>query len=258
MSQTDKVSTPESNIEQHSITKSITLHLLPGILVLLFFIIVAPLFERNGIPSMNALLIAIAVVLIPFELGYLLYQGKKKNGKISLKGIVLYRKPVRVWQYIVISLPCIVWAILLLTIVTQPIDKYLIDKVFFWLPEWFNMTNFVNNIEQYSQSSLLLAGVLGFIFNGIAGPVVEELYFRGYLLPRISRLKGWAPLVNVVLFSIYHFFTPWQNPARIIALLPMVYSVWLKKNIYIGIIVHCIINMISLAASFLLILSLFR
>ncbi|MCJ7665141.1 MAG: CPBP family intramembrane metalloprotease [Actinobacteria bacterium] len=253
MSQTDNVSTSESNIEQHSIIKSIILHLLPGILILIFYIIVGPIFERNGIPSMNALLLAIAVVLIPFELGFLLYQGKKKNGRFSLKGIVLYRKPVRVWQYIAIALPCIVWAILFFTVVTQPIDKYLIGKVFFWLPEWFNMTNFVNNIEQYSQASLLWAVILGLVFNGIAGPVVEELYFRGYLLPRISRLKGWAPLVNVALFSIYHFFTPWQNPARILAILPMVYAVWWKKNIYIGIIIHCLINIITLAGIILVI-----
>ncbi|MCJ7665358.1 MAG: hypothetical protein MUO59_01315, partial [Actinobacteria bacterium] len=137
MTQTDNISTSESNIEQHSIIKSIILHLLPGILILIFYVIVGPIFERNGIPSMNALLLAIAVVLIPFELGFLLYQGKKKNGRLSLKGIVLYRKPVRVWQYIAIALPCIAWAILFFTVVTQPIDKYLIGKVFFWLPEWF-------------------------------------------------------------------------------------------------------------------------
>ena len=118
------------------------------------------------------------------------------------------------------------------------------------------MANFINNLEQYSQGSLLLAGVLGFVLNGIAGPAVEELYFRGYLLPRISRLKGWAPLVNVVLFSIYHFLTPWQNPARILALLPVVYAVWWKKNIYIGIIVHCAANIIGAVASFVLVLSL--
>jgi len=114
MTQTDNISASESNIEQHSIIKSIILHLLPGILILIFYVIVGPIFERNGIPSMNALLLAIAVVLIPFELGFLLYQGKKKNGRLSLKGIVLYRKPVRVWQYIAIALPCIAWAILFL------------------------------------------------------------------------------------------------------------------------------------------------
>ena len=45
--------------------------------------------------------------------------------------------------------------------------------------------------------------------------MVEELYFRGYLLPRISRLGAWAPLVNTVLFSLYHLFTPWLSVGRI-------------------------------------------
>ena len=45
--------------------------------------------------------------------------------------------------------------------------------------------------------------------------MVEEMFFRGYLLPRISRLGAWAPLVNTVLFSLYHLFTPWLNVGRI-------------------------------------------
>ena len=38
---------------------------------------------------------------------------------------------------------------------------------------------------------------LGFLLNGFFGPFVEELYFRGYLLPRIPSSKRWAPLINV-------------------------------------------------------------
>jgi len=255
MSQTDNILTSESNIKQHSIIKSIVLHLLPGILIVIFYTIFAPIFERNGIPPMLALLCAIAVILIPFQLGLLLYKGRKKNGKLSLKGIVVYRKPVRAWQYIVISLPLLIWGILIFFLVAPQIDKYLLSNIYFWLPEWFNISNFTNNMEQYSRGSLLLTGILLIILNGILGPVVEELYFRGYLLPRISRLKGWAPLLNVVLFSIYHFFTPWQNIVRILAMLPMGYAVWWKKNIYIGIIVHCLINIISSVFVFVAILS---
>ncbi|MFN2272167.1 MAG: lysostaphin resistance A-like protein, partial [Anaerolineae bacterium] len=74
---------------------------------------------------------------------------------------------------------------------------------------------------------------------------VEEMYFRGYLLPRLSRFGAWAPLINTLLFSLYHFFTPWQNVTRIIALIPMVYVGWWKKNIYLGMIVHCLANTFS-------------
>ena len=101
----------------------------------------------------------------------------------------------------------------------------------------------------------MITAILNLVLNGIAGPVVEELYFRGYLLPRLSRLKGWAALMSVLLFSLYHFFTPWQNVIRIIALVPMVYAVWWKRNIYLGMIVHCVGNTFGAIGMLALVLS---
>jgi hypothetical protein len=40
------------------------------------------------------------------------------------------------------------------------------------------------------------------------------VYFRGHLLPRIDRFGRGAPVLNAVLFSLYHFWTPWQNVGR--------------------------------------------
>jgi membrane protease YdiL (CAAX protease family) len=84
-----------------------------------------------------------------------------------------------------------------------------------------------------------------FAINGLIGPIVEELYFRGYLLPRMERLGRWAPLVNVSLFSVYHFWSPWQIVARILGLGPTVYAVRWKRNIYLGMAVHCGLNTLS-------------
>ena len=147
------------------------------------------------------------------------------------------------WQYIVFALPLLAWTGLIMTIVAPPVDQVIIDTLFSWVPKWFFLFGSVDDLAQYSQSALLVTAILNLILNGIAGPVVEELYFRGYLMPRLSRFRGWAPLINVLLFSLYHFFTPWQNPVRIIALLPMVFLVWRKKNIYLGIWVHFAGNM---------------
>ena len=41
------------------------------------------------------------------------------------------------------------------------------------------------------------------LINVILGPVTEELYLRGYLLPRLYRFGIWAPLINISLFSLY-------------------------------------------------------
>ena len=49
----------DADVEQHSLVKSIVLHLLPGVLMLVFFVIAAPLAERMGVPSMIGYALAI-------------------------------------------------------------------------------------------------------------------------------------------------------------------------------------------------------
>lgn len=90
--------------------------------------------------------------------------------------------------------------------------------------------------------------MIGVLLNGLLGPFVEELYFRGFLLPRMERLGKLAPVVNTVLFSLYHFFTPWENITRILAILPFVSVVYYKKNIRIGMVVHLSLNTFSMIA----------
>ena len=84
-----------------------------------------------------------------------------------------------------------------------------------------------------------------FALNGLLGPIVEELYFRGFLLPRMERFGRWAPLVNVSLFSIYHFWSPWQIVARVLGLGPTVYAVQRTRSVYLGMVVHCTLNIIG-------------
>ena len=46
----DGVTQTEVSVEQHSLVQSVVLHLLPGALMLLFYIITAPLAEKLGFP----------------------------------------------------------------------------------------------------------------------------------------------------------------------------------------------------------------
>ncbi|HEX9840115.1 MAG TPA: CPBP family glutamic-type intramembrane protease, partial [Anaerolineales bacterium] len=52
-------------------------------------------------------------------------------------------------------------------------------------------------------------------------------------------------LINITLFSLYHFWTPWQFFSRIVWLLPWGYVVWRKKNIYLMMIAHCASNILG-------------
>jgi membrane protease YdiL (CAAX protease family) len=87
--------------------------------------------------------------------------------------------------------------------------------------------------------------------------VVEEMYFRGYLLPRISRFGAWAPLINTVLFSLYHFFNPFQIVSRTISFLPVVYAAWWKQSIFLSMTVHVLFNLATSVFELLLLLGIF-
>ena len=222
---------------QHSVARTLVLHLLPGGLMVAFYVLAGPVVRGLGFPSLMAIYLAIVFVLIPFEFGYLLYQARK-NGT-SLGSVVLYREPVPRAQLVALVLGLLAWSGIFYVLIYPPLDEFFIANVFFWLPDAFFLAE---DFASYSTAALVVTWTFGLVVNAIAGPVVEEVYFRGYLLPRISRFGTWAPLVNTVLFSVYHFFTPWQNVGRIVGLLPMVYAVWWKRSIYVSIGAHVLEN----------------
>jgi len=91
----------QDQLEEHSTTRSVILHLRPGILVGCFYLLARQPVVNRGYPSIIALILAYAFILIPVELGYLLYQGKKMMGRFTLQGIIKYRNSIPWWQYLV-------------------------------------------------------------------------------------------------------------------------------------------------------------
>lgn len=237
---TEDITPPD--IEQHSIGQSIGLHLLPGILVGAFYYAIAQPIRNLGYPSMAAMIIAAIIILIPFELGFLLYQGKKKNGTLSLEGIVLFRQRIPLWQYL-LWVPVIFVSLGLIFTSLTPLSSFL-ESLFTWLPEALRFDTGLGG--EYSKSVLITTYLLAFFFIVLIAPTVEELYFRGYLLPRMPRLKGWTPILHSALFALYHTWTPWMVITRTIGLLPLVYIVQRKRNIYLGILIHIFANAIDI------------
>ncbi len=249
---TETISMKTGDVERHSIGQSIGLHLLPGMLVGTFYFAIAQPIRNLGYPSLAALMIALIVILIPFELGFLLYQAKKKNGSLSLDGIVLYRQKIPIWQYLV-WVPIIFVLMGLVFTGFTPVSNYF-ESLFSWLPEALHLDLGLGG--EFSKSVLIITYSLTFIFGVIIAPTIEELYFRGYLLPRMPKLKGWAPILHSTLFAFYHMWTPWMVITRIIAMLPLIYLVLRKKNIYLAIFIHCLANVMDVIVGVAFIVSL--
>ena len=118
-------------IDQHSVWQSIMLHLLPGILMGILYFSLYSISLSFGFPSIFVLLVAVIFILIPFELGYLLFQSKKK--KILLKNLISYQKPIKVWEYF-LFIPVIFTIIGMIFTFMKPIDTIIQNKIFWWIP----------------------------------------------------------------------------------------------------------------------------
>lgn len=236
--------------EQLPLATLLVLFLVPGALITLAYVVLAPVIDAAGFPPIAALLVAIVIVLLPFELGVILRASRGQG----IRSVMPYRRPipVRDWVWLV---PVLVVAAFVGFGVSMAIEPTIINSLFGWLPDWFVRPIDPDRIREYSREAWLVTLGAYFVLNGFIGPIIEELYFRGYLLPRMEWMGRWAPLVNVALFSIYHFWSPWQILGRILGLAPTVYAVRWKENIYLGMVVHCALNTLSVIIVASLVLS---
>lgn len=229
--------------KQFSITKILTLVFFPAIAIIISYILAIQF--RMTIPPFMSLMIIIFVVLIPIELGIILYISKKENGEFNLKSAFADYKKLSVKEILFTAIIPFVFAATVFTFVAPMEHSIMFSTIFRNVPEYFKLADFMNHTGEYSKLIIIISLVLYTIGNGIVGPIVEELYFRGLIMSHIQRFGKWTPLIISVLFSVYHLFSPWENITRIIACFPFIYCVYKKKNIFIGMVVHCSLNMAS-------------
>jgi uncharacterized protein len=218
---------------QHTIPQSVMLHLAPGVAMVLFYVFVGnPLADSLGYPSALGFVLSTALILVPIEFGTLAYLGMRLQGRLSLEGVVLYRQPPprRLASLVAVLL---IWSVVV-AVLASPLDAMLRYGLFGWVPD-----RFLLRIDGGAYSLTL---VLWIAVSGIAAPLVEELYFRGFLLPRLSRLGIWAPILEMALFALYHLWSPWLAITRFLVYLPTVYAVWRTGSVVIAIWVHCLSN----------------
>jgi membrane protease YdiL (CAAX protease family) len=228
---------------QHSLVKSFLLHLTPGVLVTAAFLILKPLLDSTGFPPLLAFLLAVLLVDIPFMFGVMLNAGKKLNGRFSLEGVVQYRQKVswKTFLLVFVGTFVVVYALVMLV---APLSTFLAETLFSGLPDWLFLEE-QTQYEAYSKGILIAVFVLQLALTGVALPWVEELYFRGYLLPRISRYDKWAPLLGGLFFGLYHVWQLYGFATVFLLGTALGYVVWWKKDVRLSISLHLVANVVA-------------
>ena len=228
--------------------RSILFHLYPGAAITIAFILVTPSIIQYGYPAQLGILLSVALVALPVLALHLLAAKNKEQltGITTLNGFNRRLPMGKLIMYVLllVVIAFIVWGI------TQPLNAWISAKIFSWLPGWYTTQDF----KGYDPGKIKLVLFVNLLLNGIAAPFLEELYFRGYLLPRMNAFGKWSFVINTVLFSLYHFWQPYIYLTLVLSLLPMIYITWKTKDLRVATFTHCLLNIIGALASFGLVL----
>ena len=126
----------------------------------------------------------------------------------------------------------------LLSAIIAPIENQVFaeirSEVLNSLPRGFDWTDY-DYLKTFSNPILIITCAYYGIFNVLIAPITEELFFRGYLTSHYEKQNPSTPIMIAILFSLYHFWLPFNNVFRILAFAPVAYAAYKKKNLYISI-----------------------
>ncbi|MBM7788990.1 CPBP family intramembrane glutamic endopeptidase [Tenggerimyces flavus] len=225
--------------DRHSLPLSIALHLLPGIpIVGVYLLFAQPLMRALELPSFLGWAISMVVALAPIQLGLLVWLGYRRNGRLSLRGVVNYLDKPTPRGRLVLIVTVLIVQFLGLSTALVTLDNAVYEAFFSWVPFDGSGGGGLTYIGGFPQSVMVITLAVCIPLTGFSLPLIEELYFRGFLLSRLPQLGGWAPLVNTALFSIYHFWSPWAILSRIIFAFAGFWLAWKKQDLRLSIGMH--------------------
>jgi hypothetical protein len=230
---------------QYSWPSTLALALVPGALTTAVTLALRPLVIRWGYPPDLALTVSPVILLV--ELGYLLLLGRRRNGRLSLSGVVGYQRrlPLPLLASVVAGLIAVAAAI---NFAMQPIGDVLEQHAFGPVLAVLGATD-ANGLRRLSGVAVVTYFALNFVLNGIVDPVVEELYFRGHLLPRMPIAGPTAVAANALLFSAQHFWQPHLVPLIFVLQAILISVMVLFRDLRISIVSHAVANVVTTALS---------
>ncbi len=226
---------------EHTVAATVGLHLAPGVVVAAAYAAATPLARLLGLPSVASLAATGLLVIPVVQLGLLRVHRRRcpDDPAIRLRARTPWPRFLG-WTALEVVLAGLAF------LDTAPLVRMLQTRIFPWWPDAWLVR--LGTEPGYSDAALEVTAVLMLIGSVFTAPLIEELYFRGYLLPRMPALLGrWQVPVHVTLFAAYHLWTPWLTPARMLAVLPLAYIAHRTRDVRIGVLTHALLNAADLA-----------
>jgi hypothetical protein len=214
----------------------------------------APLMARLGLPRFFSFTVAEALVLTPIELGLLLRAAHRATGRWSLRAlpsVLAYRRPLS--RRMILLVPVLFGLALAVALAYIPVGNALGGGLTGIYPHWLIASN--SAPAGFSKAVLVSTLLATLAIDGVINPTVEELYFRGYLLPRLP-VAGWPAIpLSAALFTLQHYWEPW-NWLVIFGLQLLLTTLVVRlRCVRLGIVMHILTNSFGILVALLGVLS---
>ena len=213
--------------------QSLLFFLIPGLYGVFAFYVLFPILVRFGMPEEYAYgtqMLSVFLILFLATLISLRRDGWPLNWATVRDRLRVKRMDATAWKWTLAFL----FLSLLLGFLFNMLGQFVFERIGFWPPD--------ANIPLTNIPFMIIV----LIFNIIA----EEMWWRGYILPRQELEHGrLAFLVNGVLWSFFHIFKWWAVPLMLFRNWILPFVVQRTKNTAPGILMHFISNGISVLFS---------
>ena len=234
--------------------QTLALNLGPAAITFAAVLALAPLMARLGLPRFFSFTVAEGLVLTPIELELLLRAAHRATGRWSLRAlpsVLAYRRPLT--RRMILVIPVLFLLALGVATAYRPVGNAISGALTGIYPHWLIAGN--NAPGGFSKVVLVSTLLATLAVDGVINPTVEELYFRGYLLPRLP-VAGWPAIpVSAALFALQHYWQPW-NWLLIFGLELILTTLVVRlRCVRLGIVMHILGNSLPLLVTLLGVLS---
>lgn len=246
--------------KQLSVIRILLAFFIPSAFAFTGFRVILPLIHEKGIPAIIAWpAMASGMLFVLVAAAAVLLRGEARELNISLKErMCLKALTPKQWGLYI----GILFLGLIVTLLFSKASIYLTKLPGLSVPDYFPF--FLNPaIDPMKTDPALLAP--GFIIKGaywliplicltlILNILTEELYFRAWLLPKLSKYGKASWLVNGTLFACYHTYQLWLFPQILPLSLIMAFVVYKSKSIWPALAIHMLANTMTVLGLLMLI-----
>ena len=247
---------------QLSVIQVLLATFVPSALAFIGFHVVLPALVKNGTPVLIAWPAIASVMLLAFVAAAILFLRREAKimgislwarmclKKLSLKEWIIYLAIAIVGLILVSGIQTIVPGILNAIVFTIP------DYMPFFLDPGINaaktdMAILSPGFPLQGQYGILLLFGLALLLNVLT----EELYFRAWMLPKLSRFGAWSWVLNGALFAFYHTFQLWLLPVLLVSSLLFAFICYRSKSIWPSLVAHLIGNFLLSILSIMMLIA---